>query len=122
MAGGWGAIPRAVQQRVVCHPGLPALQVPPPSVLLKTPWPEVPAYRVVGVWGSIASALIVSLSGPLVVHTLTPASARWRLTTRRSTESIRAVQFPLRPIVFAVGVCMWTPSESEADLRIRSRP
>jgi len=26
------------------------------------------------------------------------------------------------PMVFAAGVCMWTPSESEADLSIRSRP
>src|SRR2546425_4706892 len=107
---------------VVVSPVFPALQLPPPSVLLKTPWPEVPAYRVVGVWGSIASALIVSLCGPLVIHTLTPASARWRLTTRRSTESIRAVQFPLRPMVFAAGGFIWTPRESEGDLSIRSRP
>src|SRR2546422_717775 len=122
MAGVWGSIPRVMQQRVVSNPVLTALQLPPPSMLLKTPTPELGAERVVGFWGSMARALIVSLGGPLVVHALTPASARWRLTTRRSTESIRAVQFPLRPMVFAAGVCMWTPSESEADLSIRSRP
>src|SRR5439155_1331496 len=41
MAGVWGSIARATQQRVVSNPVLTALQLPPPSILLKTPPPEL---------------------------------------------------------------------------------
>src|SRR5438094_2609960 len=42
--------------RRLVRPVLKSLQLSPPSVLLKTPPPWVPAYRVVEVWGSIARA------------------------------------------------------------------
>src|SRR6266542_932127 len=57
------------------RPVLTAVQLPPPSVLLKTPPPDVPAYSVAGFVGSIASARISPPAGPLAVHVLTPAEA-----------------------------------------------
>ena len=58
------------------RPGFNALQLSPLSVLLKTPSPNVPAYRVSGLLGSIARATTVpgtpgvisrQLSAPLVL-------------------------------------------------------
>src|SRR2546427_9835507 len=40
------------------RPVLRALQALPPSVLLKTPSRSTPTYMVVGVWGSMARALM----------------------------------------------------------------
>src|SRR5712692_8145612 len=63
------------------RPVLAALQLAPPLVLLNTPMPCVPAYRVLGVCGSIAKTVIIPPSwvGPLLVHWSRPA---WATFTR----------------------------------------
>src|SRR2546425_10596191 len=97
MVGVCGSIARAVTGRLG-SPALTALQLSPPSVLLKTPLLYVPAYRVAGAWGSIARAAIKMMPGAVVAHALTPPPPRVRLTTARRAAAIRAVQVPVRPI------------------------
>src|SRR5438876_481858 len=55
---------------ILVSPVLTAPQLPPPSVLLNMPRKRVPAYRVVGVVGTTASALITSLLSPLLIQVL----------------------------------------------------
>ena len=59
------------------RPELTAVQLAPPSVLLNTPGPalngDVPAYSVVGVTGSIAKAVMLTLVRPVTVQ-LSPPS------------------------------------------------
>jgi hypothetical protein len=66
-----GVVGSIVRLVTVClvKPVAAAFQLLPPSMLLNTRPPYDPAYRVVGVAGSIASATIIPPSGPMPAQT-----------------------------------------------------
>jgi len=70
MAGACGSIARDWIVRFV-KPEFAALQLAPPSRLLKMP-ASVPAYRVEGVSEAMAMAEILPPKGPTAVHSFTP--------------------------------------------------
>jgi len=73
VAGARGSIAKANAREYV-RLVLIAVQVTPPLVLLYTPCPPVAEYTVFGLIGSIATARISILGGPLLTVQLTPPS------------------------------------------------
>src|SRR5262249_44991700 len=72
------------------RPALMALQVDPPVVLLKTPPAHIPAYRVVGVFGSIAMDMTCPPSGPPPVQAFVPSRATLTVPTHKSAAATRS--------------------------------
>src|SRR5574340_343240 len=74
VVGESGSIARALTTVCVAppRPELTIVQVAPPSVVLRTPDPVVPAYAVAGAIGSITSVTTLAPSGPVAVQLLTP--------------------------------------------------
>src|SRR5215475_2723027 len=88
-----GSMARAETEELAGRPVFIALQVLPVSVLLNTPPPScAPAYSVLGVRGSMASAPMAAVAGPWLVQALMPACTVCALATKSTTQMSAGVR------------------------------
>src|SRR5262245_13920023 len=99
-----GSMARAETEELAGRPVFIALQVLPVSVLLNTPPPScAPAYSVLGVRGSMASAPMAAVAGPWLVQALMPACTECALATESTAQiSAGARRMPRAPDILRI--------------------
>ena len=84
-------------------PGVEWFQVSPPSVLLKSPPPNVPAKMTEGLLGWAVRSTIDPPYGPFVLHTRAPETAGTGGSTEDSPRTITKAPRSLHAAGFLVG-------------------